>query len=198
MAHRPTPLTRYRARVTFDRATLETYRDRTIPDIAGDTIRLVFVGINPGLWTAAVGAPFAHPGNRFYRALWEAGITPDRIDATRGLREADIRQLTDRGIALTNLVDRATARAGELDPAELRAGAVRLMTKLDAWNPAVVAMVGITAYRTAFRRPRATVGLQPDPPSNHRWWVVPNPSGLNTHETVASLAAWYRKVADDA
>lgn len=184
--------------MTFDRATLETYRDHTIPDIVGDTIRLVFVGINPGLWTAATGAPFAHPGNRFYPALWEAGITPTRIDATRGLSQADIRQLTDRGIAMTNLVDRATARAAELDASELRAGAERLMEKLAAWNPAVVAMVGITAYRTAFRRPRAIAGPQPDPPSDHRWWVVPNPSGLNTHQTVASLAAWYRKVADDA
>lgn len=185
-------------RSTFSRTELERYRNTTIDDIVGSEVRLVFVGINPGLWTAATGAPFAHPGNRFYPALHRAGITPHLIDARDGLAAADVAMLTGRGIAMTNLVARATARADELQPGELRAGAAALVDRLAAWKPAAVAMVGITAFRTGFARPKAVMGLQEDSPTNALWWVLPNPSGLNAHETIDSLAAWYRKAAVDA
>ncbi|MDH3539800.1 MAG: mismatch-specific DNA-glycosylase [Acidimicrobiia bacterium] len=184
--------------MTFTRSELESYRNATIDDIVGPDVRLVFVGINPGLWTAATGAPFAHPGNRFYPAIHQAGITPYRIDARQGLTDADVEMLLGRGIAMTNLVDRATARADELTPAELREGAAALVRKLASWEPEVVAMVGITAYRRAFDEPKAVMGRQRTRPTAAEWWVLPNPSGLNAHETTASLADWYRKAARDA
>jgi double-stranded uracil-DNA glycosylase len=177
----------------FTREELEAHRDMVVPDLVGEQPpRLVIVGINPGLWTAATQTHFAHPSNRFYPALHRAGITPRELDRVAGLTDADRRELTDRGIAITNVVARATARASELSTDELRAGATALRARVEAWQPVVVAMAGVT---TAFRAPKAQLGRQPESLGGAELWVVPNPSGLNAHETVESLAAWYRQAA---
>jgi double-stranded uracil-DNA glycosylase len=181
--------------VGFTRQELETFRDREVPDLVGDAPpRLVFVGINPGLWTAATRTHFAHPGNRFYPALHRAGLTDRVLDRAAGMTEEDRRELTERGIAITNLVARATAKASELTRDELRAGADALVERLTRLQPAVVAVAGVTAYRTAFGRPHARLGRQDEPIAGAELWVVPNPSGLNAHETTDSLAEWYRAV----
>lgn len=185
--------------VGWTRAELERYRDRTVPDLVGDTPpRLVVVGINPGLWTAATQTHFAHPSNRFYPALHRAGITRHEVDPAAGLRDADRAALLARGLAITNVVARATARASELRPAELRAGAAALRDRLRRWGPAVVAIAGVTTYRVAFERPRARLGAQDEGLAGAALWVVPNPSGLNAHETVDSLARWYAAAASAA
>lgn len=182
----------------FSRAELESYRDATVPDLVGPGVRLLFVGINPGLWTAATQTHFAHPTNRFYPALRRAAVTSYEIRRESGFTPEDRRYLIERKIGITNLVARATARASELSEAELRPGAAGLAEKVRSWDPRVVAVVGITAYRTAFGRPRARPGHQPELLEGAELWVVPNPSGLNTHETVDSLAEWYRRVAQAA
>jgi double-stranded uracil-DNA glycosylase len=179
----------------FTRAELEAARDRTVPDLVGRRVRLLFVGINPGLWTAASQTHFAHPGNRFYPALRHAGIIDREIDRSAGMTDADRLHLTDRGIGITNIVHRTTARASELSTEEMRAGGDRLREFVAECRPAVVAIAGITAYRCAFRRPRATMGEQPDGFEGARLWIVPNPSGLNAHETVESLAVAYGAAA---
>jgi len=180
----------------FTREELSRFVGATVPDLVGDlSPRLVVVGINPGLWTAATGTHFAHPSNRFYPALHAAGITDRQLDRVAGLTDHDRALLTGRGIAITNLVARATARASELSAEELRAGAEALVVRLSAWQPRVVAIAGVTAYRTAFRRPRAQLGVQEEHLAGAELWVVPNPSGLNAHETTATLAVAYRKVA---
>jgi TDG/mug DNA glycosylase family protein len=155
----------------------------------------LFVGINPGLWTAATQTHFAHPGNRFYPALFEAGIIDRPIDRGTGMTDDDRRYLIERGIGITNLVRRATAKASELTADELRTGGERLRDTVRARKPNVVAVAGITAYRSAFSRPSATMGEQPADLEGARLFVVANPSGLNAHETTASLAAAYREVA---
>jgi double-stranded uracil-DNA glycosylase len=179
----------------FTRAQLETYRNATVPDLAGPNLRLLFVGINPGLWTAAAGSHFARRGNRFYPALYRAGIVDRLIDASAGYTSADYAHLLDRGIGITNVVARATARADELDRAELIAGGVELVARVQRLRPRVVAILGVTAYRAAFGRPRAVAGRQPDDLGGAQLWIAPNPSGLNAHSTLASLAAAYRDVA---
>jgi double-stranded uracil-DNA glycosylase len=177
--------------VGFSRAELESFRDATLPDLVGPGLRLLFVGINPGLWTATVQTHFARPGNRFYPALHRAGILTRDIDAARGMTDDDRRHFLERGVGITNLVPRATARADELTPAELREGGVRLAEFVRTWRPRVVAVLGISAYRTAFAQPRARAGEQPEHLEGARLWVVPNPSGLNAHDTIASLATAY-------
>ncbi len=154
-----------------------------------DELRLLFVGINPGLVSAATGLHFARRGNRFYPALRLAGVitTEDPAEAAGQLRAA--------GVGITNLVARASARADELERAELVAGRARLEELVRERRPAVVSVAGITAYRTAFGRRSATPGPQPDGLVGARLWVVPNPSGLNAHETVASLARAYGEAA---
>jgi TDG/mug DNA glycosylase family protein len=179
----------------FTRAELESFCGATIPDLVGPGLRLLFVGINPGLWTAATRTPFAHPGNRFYPALVVAGILPELPDFARGFDEADRGRLISAGIGISNLVARATARADELDAAELREGAARLGENVARWRPRVVAVVGVTAYRTAFGRPKALTGRQPDDLAGAELWVVPNPSGLNAHDTIATLARAYAEPA---
>ena len=182
-------------RPTFTREELLTYRDATVPDLVGDDVRLLFVGINPGLWTAATQTHFAHPGNRFYPALLRAGVIDRPIAQAAGMDTDDRRHLLDRGIGISNLVNRATVRASELNGVELREGARRLVANIAAWKPAVVAVAGVTAYRVAFCQPRADVGRQPELLAGAELWIVPNPSGLNAHETIDSLAATYREVA---
>ena len=182
----------------FTRAELESYRDVEVPDLlpaADEPLRLLFVGINPGLWTAATQSHFARPGNRFYPALLEAGIVPRPIDPSAGMTDEDRDELTRRGVGITNVVPRATARADELTVGELREGGRRLRELVAARRPVVVAVAGITAYRTAFGEPRARVGEQPGRWGGSRVFVVPNPSGLNAHETVASLATAYAAAA---
>jgi TDG/mug DNA glycosylase family protein len=181
------------------RAELEAARDRAVPDLLPDDpatdLRLLFTGINPGLWTAAVQAHFAHPGNRFYRALHEAGITSLVLDVREGFDAGSRRALVGRGIGITNPVNRATARADELRAEELRRGARALTRKVAAWRPAVVAVVGIGAFRTGFERPRAEVGRQPESLADAELWALPNPSGLNAHYGVEALARLYGEAA---
>ncbi|MFF0815255.1 mismatch-specific DNA-glycosylase [Rhodococcus sp. NPDC003318] len=179
----------------FTRAQLESFRDAEVPDLIGPGCRLLFVGINPGLWTAATGAHFARPGNRFYPALLKAGILPRPVDPTAGMSGADRDLLQSLGIGITNLAPRATARADELTAAELRDGPERLRRVVRTSRPAVVAVAGVTAYRTAFGKRGASTGLQPETFEGAALWVVPNPSGLNAHETVDTLAEWYRLAA---
>ena len=177
--------------VSFTRAQLESFRGVEVPDLLGPDTRLLFVGINPGLRTAATQTHFGNPVNRFYPALLRAGIVEDPVDVTDPMTDEVRASLTGRGIGISNLVRRATARADELTAAELRAGAAELVALVERVRPRVVAVLGVTAYRTAFGSPRATVGRQPRGIGRAELWVVPNPSGLNAHETVESLAAAY-------
>jgi double-stranded uracil-DNA glycosylase len=181
--------------VGFTRAELEAARDATVPDLLGPNTRLLFVGINPGLWTAATQTHFAHPVNRFYPALLRAGIIEEPIDPSSGMTDADRDLLRARGIGITNLVHRATARADELTRAELERGAASLAALVGRVDPEVVAVLGITAYRMAFSEPKAAAGRQPTPLAGRDLWVVPNPSGLNAHSSLDQLAAAYREVA---
>lgn len=184
--------------VGFTKQQLATYRDVTVPDLIGDGCRLLFVGINPGLWTAATGTHFCHPSNRFYPALRIAGVIDWDVDTNIGLIEEQRREITELGIGVTNLVTRATVRASELSNEELVAGAERLASAVEGLAPGVVAVAGISAYRSAFRRPKAMPGPQREKIAGSELWVVPNPSGLNAHETVHSLAEKYRVVAERA
>ena len=182
----------------FTRAELESFRDAVVPDLLppdDEPLRLLLVGINPGLWTAATSTHFAHPGNRMYPALLLAGVITRRIDPAAGMTDADRDHLRSRGIGITNVAPRATAKASELTTDELRAGGAALRALVERRRPAVVAVAGVTAYRTAFGRPKAVMGRQPEPWGDSELWVVPNPSGLNAHETVASLAAAYAEPA---
>ncbi|HEX6149270.1 mismatch-specific DNA-glycosylase [Nocardioides sp.] len=175
----------------FTRAELESYRGAEVPDLLGPDVRLLFVGINPGLWTAATQTHFAHPVNRFYPALLRAGILLEPIDAAAGMTDDDRAAVLARGIGITNLVRRATARADELTVEELRAGREELVATVERVRPRVVAIAGITAYRSAFGVRRAVLGRQPEALAGAELWVVPNPSGLNAHETIDSLAQAY-------
>ncbi|MGV9712056.1 mismatch-specific DNA-glycosylase [Gordonia sp. NPDC003424] len=179
----------------FTRTELASFSGAEVPDLIGPGCRLLFVGINPGLWTAAVGAHFARPGNRFYPALFRAGITSRLIDASTGMREQDRDLLIASGVGITNVVARATATAAELSADELRAGGRRLRDTVRRVAPTVVAIAGITAYRTAFGHPKAVVGPQDEKWDSASVWVVPNPSGLNAHETVETLAEAYAAAA---
>ncbi|MGR2754032.1 mismatch-specific DNA-glycosylase [Agromyces arachidis] len=179
----------------FTRAELESFRDRSVDDLMPEHPKLVFVGINPGLWTAATGTHFAHPGNRFHPALAAAGVIPRVPRFADGLTDDDRRMFLDAGIGISNLVHRATARADELGREELREGAARLERDVRRWNPRVVAIVGLTAYRQGFGRPGATAGRQDERLGGAELWVVPNPSGLNAHATVGDLARAYAEPA---
>ena len=160
-----------------------------VPDIVGTGTRLLLVGINPGLRSAALGQHFAGRSNRFWPALTAAGLTPV------GFGPADQERLPALGLGITNLVARATARADQITAEELRVGATRLRELLDRWTPQVVAVLGVTAYRTAFRRPKATLGPQDATGKGPSWWVLHNPSGLNAHAQLADHAAGLRAAA---
>ncbi|SNT62632.1 TDG/mug DNA glycosylase family protein [Asanoa hainanensis] len=154
----------------------------TLPDVIAPELRVLFCGINPGLYSAATGHHFARPGNRFWPALHRAGFTDHQLDPAEQL------SLLDAGLGITNIVDRASARADELTPAELVAGGVALAAKAEQWRPHWIAILGVTAYRAAFRRPKAKIGPQDDPAGPSRVWILPNPSGLNAHFQIADLA----------
>jgi double-stranded uracil-DNA glycosylase len=170
MAARPTP------------GELAAAEGRSVPDVLAPGLRVLFCGINPGLWSAAVGHHFARPQNRFWEALHLGGLTPRRLAPD----EED--ELLALGLGITNLVERATAGAAELGAGELRAGGTRLAAKAAAARPRVVAVLGVGAYRTAFGRPRAAVGPQPEPIGPSRAWLLPNPSGRNAHYRLRDLA----------
>ena len=161
---------------------LTAARDTTIPDVVAPGLRVLFAGINPGLYSAATGYHFARPGNRFWPTLCAAGFT-DRV-----LRAEEQRQLLPLGLGITNVVARATARADELAPGEIRAGARVLTAKVERLAPRWLAVVGITVYRTAFDRPGATTGRQEQTLGDTGLWVLPNPSGLNALWTTPRLA----------
>jgi len=178
---------------TRPRLDLEAARDHTLPDVLpepGAPFRVLFCGINPGLYSAATGWHFARPGNRFWPALHLSGFTPRRLAP----REQDL--LPGFGLGITNLVARATAQASELDSAELKAGREHLAALVDQHRPRIVAIAGVTAYRTAFGQPRAGTGPQPDPLGPARIWVLPNPSGLNAHTSVPLLAEDMRRLRE--
>jgi TDG/mug DNA glycosylase family protein len=171
------------------RADLQAAYGRTVPDLVRDDLAVLLVGINPSLWSGWSGYHFANPNNRLWPVLHGAGLTPRR------LRPHDTDALLECGIGITNLVPRATARADELTRAELRQGGLRLAEFVRTWQPRVVAVLGISAYRTAFAQPKAQTGEQPSTLEGARLWVVPNPSGLNAHHTVATLAEAYAEPA---
>ena len=162
----------------------------SVPDLVGPGLRLLFVGINPSIMSAETGLHFAHPVNRFYPALRAAGILPD--DVLTPAQAAPV--LVERGVGITNLVRRESVRADELDDEELRAGRARLERFVDEHRPRVVAVAGITAFRTAFDQRRASLGRQVQGIGDAELWVVPNPSGLNAHATIETLAGAYREV----
>lgn len=161
----------------------EAARDRLLPDVLADRLSVVFCGINPGLWSAATGHHFARPGNRFWPALHASGFTP------RLLAPDEQWTLLDLGLGLTNVVPRASARADELTRAELEAGGRALEDKMRRHRPRWLAVLGVTAYRSAFGDRHAQVGPQERTVGEARVWVLPNPSGLNAHWTPAALAA---------
>ena len=167
------------------RLELAAARDRTIPDVLpepGATLTVLFCGINPSLYSAATGWHFARPGNRFWPALHLSGFTERRLSP------AEQNLLPGYGLGITNLVARATAQAAELSDAELRAGGERLAALVREHGAMVVAVVGVTAYRKAFGRPKARIGPQDLTLAGARLWVLPNPSGLNAHWTTPRLA----------
>jgi TDG/mug DNA glycosylase family protein len=182
----------------FTREYLETFRGRTVPDLNGDDPRLLIVGINPGLWTAATQTHFCHPSNRFYPALRTAGLIDWELDTRVGLTDEQRADLISRGIGITNLVAEATARASEVPSSRLVEGAADLAGRVSSLAPVVVAIAGITAYRTAFAAPSAGPGPQPGMISGSRLWVIPNPSGLNASVSLAEMAEWLHRVAVDA
>ena len=173
-------------------ADLAAARNTTIPDVTGSGLRVLFSGINPGLYSAATGYHFARPGNRFWPALHQSGFTPVR------LRPCDQDQLPALGLGITNVVARATARADELSDAELREGGEVLAAKTARLRPAWLAVVGVTAYRTAFGQARAAVGPQDLTAGGARLWVLPNPSGLNAHWSADSLAEEFARLREAA
>jgi len=150
------------------------------------------VGINPGLWSGATGFHFARPGNRFWRAIFEAGLTP------RLLSPAEQSELLDYGIGIVNLVPRTTATAAELSNDEVRAGGRVLLEKLGRFRPRKAAFLGVSTYRIAFGRPTASIGRQPETIGQTEIWVLPNPSGLNAHYQLPQLAEAYAQLRYDA
>jgi len=169
-------------------AELRAAADRSIPDVLAPGLRVLFVGINPGLYSGATGHHFARPGNRFWPALHGAGFTP------RLLAPNETAALLELGIGVTNLVNRTTATAREVRDDELRAGAVRLRATVTRYRPAIVAIVGVSAYRAAFDRPTAVLGRQPETIEGIPLWVLPNPSGLNAHYQLPALVRLFAEL----
>ncbi|MEV7627290.1 G/U mismatch-specific DNA glycosylase [Actinoplanes sp. NPDC089786] len=171
-------------------ADLAAAAGKTIPDVVGPDLRVLFSGINPSLYSAATGHHFARPGNRFWPALHLSGFT------SRRLHPSDQGDLPSLGLGITNVVARASARADELSPAELVEGGAALAALVARWRPRFLAVLGVTAYRTAFARPRAAVGPQPESFGDTAIWVLPNPSGLNAHYQIDRLAAEFTRLRE--
>lgn len=179
--------------MTYDKPTKEEVRAAaggTMSDIIAPGIDVLFCGINPSLYSAAVGHHFAYPGNRFWKALDAAGFTE------RVLSPAEDRRLLDYGCGLTNVVERATARASELAPEEFVEGGRRLVDKVRRHRPRFLAVVGIGAYHTAFDRSDAGVGPRTERIGDARVWVLPNPSGLNAHYPLDALGELFGELRD--
>jgi TDG/mug DNA glycosylase family protein len=175
------------------RAKLQAYEGRTLPDVMAPGLRVLFCGINPGLYTAWAGHHFARRGNRFWPALHRSGFTPRLFEPS----EQD--ELLTLGLGVTNVVARASATAAELSAAELRAGGESLRRTVEREAPSYLAVLGVTAYRSAFGEPRAVLGRQSRSLSGTTVWVLPNPSGLNAHfslDALATLFADLRAAAD--
>ena len=168
------------------RADLLAAKDKKVGDVIAPGLRVLFCGINPGLYSAATGHHFARPGNRFWPTLYQAGFTPRLLDPS------EERELLTFGYGITNLVPRATATADELAPEELVAGRRRLQSKVKRYQPQVMAVLGISAYRTAFAEKMVTVGPQPERLVDSKIWVLPNPSGLNAHYQLANLVEHFQ------
>jgi double-stranded uracil-DNA glycosylase len=168
------------------RAELAAARDLTIPDVTAPGLRVLFCGINPGLYSAATGYHFARPGNRFWPALHQSGFTPRQFDPSAQAG------LLDLGLGITNVAARATARADELSPAELREGGQLLKAKVETLAPHWLAVLGVTAYRASFLHKNASVGPQSETFGSTRVWVLPNPSGLNALWTTPKLTAAFQ------
>jgi double-stranded uracil-DNA glycosylase len=179
-AARPTP------------ADLEAARTAGVADVIGPSLRVLFSGINPGLYSAATGHHFARPGNRFWPALHQSGFTD------RQLRPDEQDRLPALGLGITNVVARATARAEELTAAELRDGGEVLLALVERIRPRFLAVLGVTAYQTAFGHRQAAVGPQPERFGDTRVWILPNPSGLNAHWSAARLADAFRELREAA
>jgi double-stranded uracil-DNA glycosylase len=163
---------------------------KTIPDVIGPGLKVLFCGINPGLYSGAVGHHFARPGNRFWPTLHRAGFTPRQLSPFEG------RELLPWGWGVTNIVDRATVAADELTSDELLAGAKTLRRKVSRWKPTALAVLGVSAYRAAFARPKAKLGEQDERIGATRVWVLPNPSGLNAHYQIAELARMFAEMRE--
>jgi double-stranded uracil-DNA glycosylase len=159
---------------------------KTVPDLIRPNLDVLFVGINPGLYTAAVGHHFARPGNRFWPAMHKGGFTPKQVSPF------DSATLLDLNLGITNLCPRPTAMAHQLSTHELREGAKVLRRKVLKYKPRFIAIIGITSYRIAFDRKEAKIGLQSETIGDTKIWVVPNPSGLNAHYQVSDLAKLFR------
>ena len=177
---------------TPTRAELLAAKGQTVADVIAPKLQVLFCGINPGLYSGYTGYHFARPGNRFWPALYAAGFTP------RLLRPDDESELLPLGYGVTNLVARATATAAELSKAELMDGGRALAAKVAFYQPRVVAVLGIGAYRSAFGRPAAVLGRQDERLGEACIWVLPNPSGLNAHYSLAALAEVYREFRESA
>lgn len=176
------PVDRRVARKGPTRADLFAAKTRTVPDVIAPGLKILFCGINPGLYTAWAGHHFARPGNRFWPALFASGFT------SRLLRPDEEHELLLLGYGITNLVSRATVAADELSREELMAGAGELRQKVIVNQPACLAILGLSAYRLAFQAPKTTLGPQPESIGKTLIWVLPNPSGLNAHFTPKALA----------
>lgn len=161
-----------------------------VPDLVAPGLRVLFCGINPGLYTAAIGHHFGRPGNRFWPALHGAGMTP------RLFAPWEEQALLPLGIGITNMVERTTATAAELRPEEYVAGGHRLRRLVEAQRPRVVAFLGIGAYRTAFGQPKATLGLQSERLADSALWLLPSPSGLNANHQLADLVLLLRDLRE--
>ncbi len=161
-----------------------------MPDVAAPGLRVLFCGINPGLYTAAIGHHFGRPGNRFWPALHRSGFTP------RQLAPWEEDELLALGLGITNLVARTTAVATELSAAELREGGSQLVARLEEYRPGWLAMLGLGSYRAAFGQPGAGLGPQPEALGPSRVWLLPNPSGLNAHYQLDALATEFRRLRE--
>ncbi|HEV2971063.1 MAG TPA: G/U mismatch-specific DNA glycosylase [Pirellulales bacterium] len=170
------------------RAQLESARAGTVRDVIDHGLQVLFVGINPGLYSAAIGHHFGRPGNRFWPAMHAGGFTPRVLPPFEEIRLLDYR------LGITNIVGRATATADELTRAELQQAAKRLERKVRRYRPRFVALLGLTSYRAAFGRPRAVLGRQPERLAGATLWLLPNPSGLNAHHQPADLARLFKEL----
>ncbi len=169
---------------------LQAARSKTVQDVIAPGLRVLFVGINPGLYTAAIGHHFGKPGNRFWPALYLSGFTP------RQLSPYEEALLLDYGLGITNVVTRTTASEKELTKEDFRKGGKILEEKIRKFAPQCVAVLGVGAYRTAFQRPKAGIGRQEETLGDTLVWVLPNPSGLNQHYSLEDLAALFRELRE--